>query len=446
MAGTRDRASRGWSPGRAAPGRRRSGCERTVQAARAARRPRATRAARARSASGSAARCRHGVRAGRRSAPRGCPPCCSRHVRRARARRPASRCAQTRLDALRPRGAARGRARSTPRGPRDAGRPFADAPDGIVTLRNVLPDWAVAAGRRHAAAARAAGRARRASSAPAAGALPVGAVAGLAGRDRRVPVAGRLGCGCALLGVDRRARRARRRRSLPDCYPLETTGLVAIGSAVLVAALALVRRRAALLARGARGERGHADGGRAWRPRPALAICARSRRSSGSSTRTPRRCCCPPRTCGCSRPRRAAPARLGRARSPVAVGVLPLARRVVYYGARARARPARRWRGWRALAAAARAALVLAGAGRCARRRARRCARRAACAMPARAPPASQRDARARASRLVDARPARRYAGPGSLGGTGVGAAAMTRRGAAAPSRPRACCARSRPC
>ena len=57
-------------------------------------------------------------------------------------------------------GAAR-RRRDRRRRPRATSRPSPTRPDGIVTLRNVLPDWARAAGRRLAAAARAAGRARR---------------------------------------------------------------------------------------------------------------------------------------------------------------------------------------------------------------------------------------------------------------------------------------------
>ena len=44
---------------------------------------------------------------------------------------------------VRARGAARGRRDRRRAGGATAARPFADEPDGIVTLRNVLPDWAV---------------------------------------------------------------------------------------------------------------------------------------------------------------------------------------------------------------------------------------------------------------------------------------------------------------
>ena len=96
------------------------------------------RAVRARSASGSGARCRSPSPSRARSAPRACPRCCSRSPASA-ARPPPSRCSTKRLEAfgkaaLNTVGAIDAPARATP-------PPSQDAPKGIVTLRNVLPDW-----------------------------------------------------------------------------------------------------------------------------------------------------------------------------------------------------------------------------------------------------------------------------------------------------------------
>ena len=175
---------------------------------------------------------------------------------------------------------------------------FADGPQGIVTMRNVLPDWAVRllvgtlllpafltaldgffrVRRRHLA-----GR----------------AVAGLAAARPALPVllawlwARALGLTGALeppdgAGAAAAAARARRRawRSARSRFVL---------------AARLVRHAAAA----ARARRRAREPGRG-QPRRGLrrrAVHA-GRGRVGRRTRTPPRCCCPPPTCGCSRPRR----------------------------------------------------------------------------------------------------------------------------------------------
>ena len=134
--GSPSRGSCGW-PASSAPDAARARAHGAGRGA--ARGPqRLRRPARAR-ASGSGARCRSPSPSRDRSAPRACPPCCSRSPASS-ARPPASPCSRS---ASAPSAAP---ALSTV-GAIDADRPratapaFAGAPEGIVTLRNVLPDW-----------------------------------------------------------------------------------------------------------------------------------------------------------------------------------------------------------------------------------------------------------------------------------------------------------------
>jgi hypothetical protein len=122
-------------------------------------------------------------------------------------------------------------------GDRDA---FEGSPTGIVTMRNVLPDWAV----------------RLVIATLLLPALLAGLDAFFRARRRHVPVSGallRVAVGVApvvvawvwlrLLGATG-VLAATDGPVLPDSYPLDATGLVSIGSAVLIAALAwfLARR------------------------------------------------------------------------------------------------------------------------------------------------------------------------------------------------------------
>ena len=252
------RASRGSCRGRTAreppPLGARSGRSRRG----AARGRRATRAARGRSPSGSRRALPLTVSEQGEVGARGAARRAAAGLRRARpgADAPVSRDAARRL---RPRGAARGHARSTRPAPRDgeAAPAFADEPTGIVTLRNVLPDWACGCSSARCCCRRCWPRSTR-SSAPAAAGSPVGALARLGGSPPRCRSCSP-GCGCAVLGVDRRARRAARRRSCPLALPLERP---ARSRALASAAL------------GARARRGSA---RAARARAARRACAASR-------------------------------------------------------------------------------------------------------------------------------------------------------------------------
>jgi hypothetical protein len=148
----------------------------------------------------------------------------------------------------------------------DAARPrdedaFADAPHGIVTMRNVLPDWAV----------------RLVIATLLLPALLAALDAFFRVRRRRLPVAGalrRIAIGAVpilvgwawlrLLGATGLLA-ATDGAVLPDAYPLDTTGLVAIGSAVLFAAFAWYGARRLLARPAARDSHALATG---------LAICA----------------------------------------------------------------------------------------------------------------------------------------------------------------------------
>ena len=159
------------------------------------------------------------------------------------------------------------------------------------------------------------------------------------------------------------------------------------------------RARARLLALpAARGAR--QPGGRRGRAPRSARSSAASRCSSGSSTRTPRRCCCRPRTCGCSsaRRRRGCAARGAGSRSPPGCS----RRRSCSSPRWTRCGSARSsWRGMWLVATRRRARLGLVGAGG---RRARAAAWPRSCAsccarrrIAAAAPPTTS--ARARAGR-----------------------------------------------
>ena len=264
---------------------------------RCARRSAPTRAARARPRSGRAARCRSRSRSRARSTARACPAVLLQ-ISGERGPAPDAPVSRERFTefgrgALRAvtrarRGGRRGAASRAPRSP--------DETDGIVTLRNVLPDWSVRllvlclllpallaaldaffrARRRHLR--RRLGRLgarRRARGA---------ARLGMAARARHR----RRAAGAARPGPARRppARRPRRPRRSPrsrwrSCWASCSRAADALGAA------------------GAR----QPGGGRRRAPPSARRLRA-SRSSSGCSTRTPRRCWCRPRTCGCSSARR----------------------------------------------------------------------------------------------------------------------------------------------
>ena len=120
------------------------------------------------------------------------------------------------------------------------------------------------------------------------------------------------GCGCGCSGRSARSTRPTA-RSLPERFPLERGGIIALVSAAIAAALACWLARFAARAWGRRarreaatenGRRG-ASGARRRRPR------GRDRRVAvrpggarvGDQSRTPPACSCRPRTCGCSPPR-----------------------------------------------------------------------------------------------------------------------------------------------
>jgi hypothetical protein len=171
---------------------------------------------------------------------------------------PGARVSDNRLEAF-------GRAAVRAVGAIDSVRPrdqdaFADAPDGIVTMRNVLPDWAI----------------RLVIATLLLPALLAALDAFFRVRRRRLPVAGALGriaigavpilvawAWLRLLGATG-VLQATDGAVLPDSYPLDTTGLVAIGSAVLIAALAWYAARRLLARPAARDSHALATG---------LAIC-----------------------------------------------------------------------------------------------------------------------------------------------------------------------------
>ena len=157
-----------------------------------------------------------------------------------------SRCSTTRLQRVRARGGARGR-RARRRRARATARRSPDAPEGIVTLRNVLPDWAarLVVGSLLLPALLAAldafFRARRRR-------VPIGPwIAWLAVAAVPLPVAWLwlrlIGATGAIDVPDGPV--------LPDRFPLETSGIIALVSAAIAAALACWGARLAARAPGA---------------------------------------------------------------------------------------------------------------------------------------------------------------------------------------------------
>ena len=300
----------------------------------AARGPQRRRAARARSASGSAARCpvtvsEQGADRRRRPARRA-----ALRVRRARPGRPTSRCSRSAWTPSAARRCARS-ARSTP--PARATSPaFAERPHGHRHAAQRAARLGRAADRRLAAAARAAGRARRVLPRP----PPPRAVAPLGARGSPSPPCRcpSPGCGCA-----RSARpgviEAPDGPVLPRLFPLETSGIVAMASALLAGALACwraaagraARRRARPRPRRPRQRRGR-DPRRAStgsRSRPASWLCALAafvwlREPVRRRRARPRR---PPVAV-----RRGRLARAGRRSLAVLAGLVPPVLVVVHYG------------------------------------------------------------------------------------------------------------------
>ena len=233
-------------------------------------------------------------------------------VRRARPVRRPSRCSRSGCSAF-GRAAVRAVGAVDAAGPRD-GPSFDGRPEGHRHAAQRPARLGRAARGRLAAAARAARRARRVLPRP-----PPPRPDRRRGSPgwRSPPCRCRWrGCGC---GCSARPARSTRptARSLPERFPLERGGIVALASAALAAALACWRRAVRARAPG---------GGRAPPPRsapeqrPARPSGARRRRargrdrrvavraggaSRGCSTRTPPACSSPPRTCGCSPPRAA---------------------------------------------------------------------------------------------------------------------------------------------
>ena len=212
---------------------------------------------------------------------------------------PRAAVSENRLDALRPRGAARGhRARRAASSRAGDDGPFAAEPAGIVTVRRLLPDWAIR--------------------------LLVGTLllpplltaidAFFGARRRRLPVARWIAWVAAARGAvparlavdrgcwaDRRARRARGARAARRAAARAAGGSRRSCRRRSSLALGLARRCAARSS----ARLGLPASGRPAAPAAALGlvISGARRASSGCSTRSPPRCWCPPRTPGCSPPR-----------------------------------------------------------------------------------------------------------------------------------------------
>ena len=241
-------------------------------------------------------------RAGRGQPRAACPPCCCRSAASAARRRTrrsrassspgwaAARCARC--------------SRSTGPG-RGAGRAaFANETDGIVTARNLLPTWSVRLIvlclllPALLAALDAYFRARRHH-------LNAGVwVAWVLAAGLVVPVAW---AWLRILGITG-ALPAPRGPVLPADLPLTAAQAAALASTALAIVLGVVIAR---LLDPRRSQGAREPGGRRRRAPPSASSSARSRWSSGCSTRTPPRCWCRPPTCGCS----SAPRRRGCAGS-----------------------------------------------------------------------------------------------------------------------------------
>ena len=182
-------------------------------------------------------------------------------------------------------------------------------------------------------------------------------------------------------------------------------------SLVLGFVAARAGRRGCSACRGARATPGDVPGGAA--AAIALALDAARRRASGSSTRTPRCCSCPPSTCGCSR---SCPRCGCRARCSLALVLAGLravrARRAVLRARSSALDPLElAWMALLLLAGGTSGPLgVLAWSARPGLRRSARCSSRSRKRRGARRATPSDRP--------VTTRGPLSYAGPGSLGGT----------------------------
>ena len=228
-----------------------------------------------------------------------------------------------RLRGLRPRGAARGHGARRAPAPRDAPAVRRRA-GGIVTMRKVLPDWAV---RLLVGAlllpALLAARRRASPRAPPARSGRAAGCAGWRGAARAVP--GRRGCGCGCSGVTGLHRRAAR-AGPPAALPARAA---ARRGARAVAVALVLRRWPGRCARGplrAAGPRGAAPSAGGRRARGRGAACALVGLAALVWVVNPfaARCSSPRRTCGCSRagpawrrgPARASARRRRRSRCP----------------------------------------------------------------------------------------------------------------------------------
>ena len=368
----------------------------------------ATPAARAHSASGRGARCRSRSPSRARSAAKDCPRSCCRR-RASSGRRPTWRSTRSASAPSAVRRWARS-GRSTAPG-RATARRSRDAPSGIVTLRNVLTDWSVrlVVGALLLPAILAAldaffrARRRRVSIGPWLAWLAVAAVP--------LPVAWAwlraLGATGVLDAPDGPV--------MPDRFPLETNGIVAMVSALLAGALACAALRFAVGALRLAGGAGRGRQRRAPAPGPGR------RRAGGRDRRVALR---PGDDRLAAEPLRRR--RAGAGDAPVAVRRRRLARRLGGAGDHRRpgaGRADRRLLRLRARSRAARAGLGLGAGGDLRLRPLDDAARRRAAGGAgrrdpgaARAPPARPRGRTRRADPHARARSA--TPGPGSLGGT----------------------------
>ena len=225
--------------------------------------------------------------------------------------RPTSRSLEKRLGAF-GRAALRAVGGARRRRPARRARVRRTRPNGIVTLRNVLPDWSVRLRRRLAAAAGAAGRARRVLPRP----PPPRADRAVGRRGSPSPPCRcrSPGCGCARSAppgvidapdgpVPARAVPLGDERDRRDRLGADRRGALA-----WFGARALRRARSARAPSAEARARATAAAGAARPGVDGLAVatggrgCARSWRSRGCATPTPPVCWSPPRTCGCSPP------------------------------------------------------------------------------------------------------------------------------------------------
>ena len=326
-------------------------------------------------------------------------PAAAARRRRARAARRASAAralrAVTALDEARRRGAASGETQP----------PFAGETSGIVTLRNVLPDWSVRLLVALLPAARRCWPRSTRCSARAAAGSPSGRWL--------------LWIGCAALPA---------LLAWAWLRVLGMTGaLPAPPAPVLPAALPLAgagggrarqhrARRGARRAGRARGRARVVRGARATRrPGPRARRRARSpaasRCWSGSATRTRPRCSCRPRTCGCWPRCRSRACAARPAGSPSRAGLVAPPLVLAYEMYALGLGPAALARLWLIATAGGHVSRLARGRASALARRLRGRSSRACCARASGSPPPRRRSSCSRAAR-------RSYAGPGSLGGT----------------------------